>query len=161
MLGSGGNAAQIAWVVGEFDDGLTAIPEREAQSLAVLHDALLHATTWGDLLNRIQDYPEVLREVRERYGEELPVGSYAFDADDIRGFSEGDWPEHPRETMIRTLPDSIASLGVVGPTLFGEGLLRIAPGRRRDVVQRLRQLGVLYREDDGLVSRACGGWRYG
>ncbi|HLI76842.1 MAG TPA: hypothetical protein VKV02_07845 [Acidobacteriaceae bacterium] len=156
-----GDEPEKGWVVGEFDDSLIVLPEQEAQGLAALHDALQATTTWADLLTSIENHPDLLREVRERYDEELPEESETFNPDEIRGFTEGDWPEHPKERMIGSIPASIASLGVVGPTLFGEGLLQIAPDSRHEVMHRLRQLGVSYREDDGLISRACGAWRYG
>jgi len=161
MLSEGGSPDHAVWIVGEFDDRLIVMPEREAHGLAVLHGALQDAATWADLVTSIEDHPELLREVRERYGDELPEESEAFNADEVRGFSEGDWPAHPKELMIGSIPEPVASLGVVAPTLFGEGLLEIAPGSRREVLRRLERLGVSYREDDGLISRACGAWRFG
>jgi hypothetical protein len=151
----------IEWVVGEFDDRLLVLPVEEAERLAVLHDALKNASSWGELLREIGTDDHLLTEVRAQYGDELPDAAESFERDQIRGCIEGDWPPIPAELMASWLPDSIADLGTSGRTLFAEDLMRVAPGHRGEVLMRLQQLGLRCREDDDLVSRASGSWRYG
>jgi hypothetical protein len=148
------------WVLGEFDDSLVVMPTSDAQRLAILNDGLQDAVTWADLLQRIRDEPQLLRDLRERYGEDLPDGTEPFDADEIAGFADGNWPAYPKREMVRWLPESIVALGVVSPTLFGGDFMQIDAARRRDVILGLRRLGSTCREDDDLVARACGAWRY-
>ena len=99
-------------------------------------------------------------QVRDRYGEEFPEASEEFSLDQLPGAYEGDWPALPTEKMAKWLPDTILKLGIRTPTLFGAELLKIDPCRRGQVVVRLRRLGLRCREDDELISRACGAWRY-
>jgi hypothetical protein len=150
----------VEWVVGEFDDRLLVLPLEEAERLAVLHDALKNASSWGELLREIGMDPLLLKEVRAQYGDELPDDAEPFEREQIPGCYEGDWPAIPAELMASWLPDSIADLGTSGPTLFGGDLMRVAPGHRCEVLMRLQQLGLRCLEDDDLVSRASGAWRY-
>jgi hypothetical protein len=151
----------VEWVVGEFDDSLLVLPVEEAERLAVLHDALENASSWGELLCEIGADPRLLEQVRAQYGDELPDEAEPFEREQIPGCYEGDWPSIPAELMASWLQDSIADLGTSGPTLFGGDLMRVAPGHRREVLVRLRQVGLRCREDDDLASRASGAWRYG
>jgi hypothetical protein len=151
----------VEWVVGEFDDHLLVLPVEEAERLAVLHDALENASSWGELFREIGVDPRLLKEVRAQYGDELPDDAEPFEREQIPGCYEGEWPSSPAELMASWLPHPIADLGASGRTLFGGDLMRIAPTYRREVLMRLRQLGLPCREDDDLVSRASGGLRYG
>jgi hypothetical protein len=149
------------WVIGEFDDRVLVLPLEEAQRLALLHDALERASSWGDLLRKIDADARLLEEVRAQYGDELPDDAEPFEREQIPGCYEGDWPSIPAELMASCLPGSVAVLGTSGPTLLGGDLMRVASGHRSEVLMRLQQLGLDCREDDDLVSRASGGWRYG
>ncbi len=149
------------WVIGEFDDALVVGPRDEVSRLAILNDALRDASTWGELLDRIGCEQGLVDEVSQRFGEELPGGEESFDVYDIHGYGEGGWPPSPFELMMRWLPPAVTDLGAVSRTLLGDDLLRIDPGSRSKVELLLAQLGVRFSEDDSMVSRACGAWRYG
>lgn len=148
------------YAVGSFDGGLVVLAHDEARRLAALNDALEQSSTWGEFLQRISDDPASLSYLTARYSDGLPDPDDAFDFDDVPGFVEGTWPRSPAENFDK-LPQSVLALGSIRATAFGGDLLHIAEEQREDVAAALERDGLRCIEDDDLIERACGDWRYG
>ncbi len=149
------------FVLGSFDDGLVAMPFTEATRLAMLSDALETSVDWGEFLGAVSNDTDTQAYVREHYGSELPDADEPFDPDELPGFAEGEWPAWPKAAMLDSLPHSVQALGTVRSVTFGPEFLHIDEGREQEVVEALAAEGLECRLDnDDLISRACGAWRY-
>jgi hypothetical protein len=62
--------------------------------------------------------------------------------------------------MYDWLPADVVALGRVNRTAINGEMLGLPPEALDAVVQRLGDHGVAIDRDDGIVERACGGWRY-
>ena len=143
-----------------FDGGLVVMPLGEAQRLASLNDALELSATWGEFLARVSDDRDTVAYLREEH-DDLPAAEEAFDADELPGFAEGDWPTWPKQAMLDWLPSSVQELGTVEDTLLTGSFLHLDDDRQDEVIEALAAEGITCREDtDDLVVRACGEWRY-
>jgi hypothetical protein len=144
-----------------FDDGLVVMRLSEAHRLAELNDALELSSTWGEFLARVSDDRETTSYLREQYDGDLPAAQEPFDADEVPGFAEGDWPTWPKQGMLEWLPSPVQELGTVKDMLLTGSFLHFDEDRQDEVIEALTAEGIECREDtEDLVVRACGEWRY-
>lgn len=148
-----------AYVIGAFDGGLVVLPVDEARRLAGLNDALEQSQTWSDFLRSIARDDAALSYLADQYDDELPDPDASFDADEIPGFAEGRWPPFPKASTDQ-IPDSVRALGALCATAFDVDLVHINEARREDTIAALRRVGFDCVDDDDLIGRACGSWRY-
>ena len=148
-------------MIDEFNGSLVAIPAREARRLANLNDAIEQSQTWGEFLSRVKEDADTQEYLAYRFEDELPGGDEPFDPSDLPGFDEGDWPAWPNYKMREWLPPSVLHLGRMEPVLTGGSVVHIDETLMNEVIEALASEGIECREDDeGLVRRACGAWRY-
>src|SRR5690348_4424211 len=96
------------------------MPRTEAARLVALFGALNSSRTWGEFKQAIPTdaYQEVVELMREQAEEELedskeladgwePDAEAAFDAEEIPGFADGDWPQWPALQALEWVPLSI------------------------------------------------------
>jgi len=99
--------------------------------------------------------------LREHFDDGLPAAQEPFDADELPGFAEGDWPTWPKQGMLEWLPPSVQELGTVKDTLLTGSFLHLDHDRQDEVIEALAAEGIECREyTEDLVVRACGEWRY-
>ena|ERR1017187_4854887 len=121
-----------AFVYGNIPDcgGLLFIPKEEAVELAALHQALDDAKTWGEFRARVA--PRFVTEVNAIFAESdepLPEDAEPFAADNIWGYSDGDWPESLSTKMFQWVPKSIQQkYGWTTSSVYGEKMLELEPG---------------------------------
>jgi len=151
----------LTFVVGTFDDSLVVIPFNQARRLSNLNDALENSQTWRDFRSSVGNDLATISYLEAQYDDCVPDGDESFDADEILGFSDGSWPDNPKQRMIDWLPASVVKLGTVMQTAFGPSLLRIDPDLEAEVIEALAAEGQSCVEDtEDLISRACGDWRF-
>jgi hypothetical protein len=149
-------------VYDEFNGGLVFIPKSEAERLAWLNDALEESRTWGEFYARVRDDDDTQEYLAYQYEDERPDPDQPFDAEDLMGPSEGDWPAWPNQKMLDWLPDSVLALGDHGRSAVSGPMVEFDPRSLRDVIDACAAEGIrCVEDDDGLVTRACGAWRYG
>lgn len=149
------------FILDEFDGGLVVMPLGEARRLATLNDALEDSSTWGEFLKSVKGDADTKGYLARQYGAELPGGDDEFDAEEIPGFAEGDWPTWPKHAMLDWLPTSIQALGTIGDTRLNGSFLHLDVDLADEVISALHAEGLGCEEDpQDLVARSCGEWRY-
>ena len=143
------------FVYDEFNGGLVFIPEREAERLASLNDALEESATWGEFYERVRDDADTQQYLAYQYEDERPEPDEPFDAMDLPGFGEGDWPAWPSQKMLDWMPDSVVALGTLGATAINGDMLEFDPRSLRDVVDACAAEGIrCVEDDDGLRHKS-------
>ena len=152
-------------VYGSPDEDLIFIPKELAKRLASIHTAVQSADTWGDLKARLPEaiYDEIINLLEECYedtdeGPDLPPqATDAFDAEDIPGFADGDWPEWPAQEMLSWVPkDAQQRFGKVSPSVLNGDFLEFDTAKTQAIVKALEQYGYTCTEDSNLVAQASG-----
>lgn len=158
-------------VYGEVQDGLVFIDEEKAHDLVQLHRALGRAKTWGEFKAQAPShwYEDVVERWREQMLDETeddgddtheePAAEQEFDAAEIPGHMEGDWPGFPHVSMGSWLPGEVEdSFGSMthswGPDQSSWVVL--APDKEDQIVSAMRRHGYDCVRDDDLVWEASG-----
>lgn len=84
-----------------------ATPER-AEMIARLHDAIASSATWGEFRRAVPpaEYSKIVRGFDDA-GEPRPRGTDSFDAEEIAGWCDGDYPPWLQKEMGDVLPASV------------------------------------------------------
>ena len=117
----------------------------EALYIDGLHKAL-NSETWGEFRRRIPEdqYAEILERQYEYLGEptEVPSDEDRFNACDVPGVADGDYPPWLQQGMERNLPKEIIDkYGKWKSTMLNGSYLAISPACEDEVVASLRKLG--------------------
>jgi hypothetical protein len=151
-----------AIVIGTVEQGeleVVMILQEEAEGLARLHHALRSATTWGEFkrLAPPVHYLDALNRWMESAEEEEPAPEVPFDASDIPGRDDGDWPAWPAQDMLAWVPGEVqARFGRSQASVLNGAWLSL-PGDSIDgIAAEMTRLGYRCRRDDGLIARAHG-----
>jgi hypothetical protein len=138
--------------------GLVFIPEDRARELRDLREGLWEAKTWGQLRSRISQrrWEEVVTLSR-REDEQSPKDEDPFDADQIGGYADGDWPEWPAQQMLYWMPPEIRDrCGEVWTSNFNGDALMISADDASEVLAALSEAGYVCVNDADLVAKASG-----
>ena len=156
-------------VYGDVQDGLVFVDEEEAHDLARLHRALERAKTWGEF--RAQAPPRWYEAAVERLREQVldegeddeddaheePSPEQGFDAEEIPGHLEGDWPGFPHMSMEYWVPGEVQDrFGSMVPTAISGDFLQLSPEHEDEIVSAMRRHGYECVRDDDLVWKASG-----
>ncbi len=162
-------------VYGDAGECLVFIEEGAAHDFVRLHRAL-EAGTWGEFRARAPAhwYEDAVGRLEEQAMEELhadegpdPVGGRTFeepaaekrfDADEIPGHTDSDWPGWPQGDMGSWMPDEVRRRfgKVVSNFSFGD-FLQLPPEHEDEIVSVMRDHGYDCVRDDDLVWAACYG----
>jgi hypothetical protein len=112
------------------------------------------------LPQRIADDDASLSYIEDQYDADPPDADEPFEPDEVPGFVESTWPLFPKAGFDQ-LPESVKTLGSVLATAFDGDLLHMDEERRTELAQALADEGWRCFENDDLIERACGAWRYG
>jgi hypothetical protein len=163
-------------VYGEGGEGLLFLEKEYALDIARFREALTRASTWGELKSRVSDerYRETVDKWVESEHDRLlyegdledndepkvprPDADDAFDAEEIWGYSDGDWPEFAPRMMGTWVDEEIIEEHgfYVYPTLNAEYPM-IGFDNEEKVVSLLEERGYLCIRDDDLVWKAIWG----
>lgn len=162
MTGNSG----VELVYGDGGEGLVFLERFYALDIAAFREALYKASTWGQLRERISPsrYEETVEQWmdsrEDEEGKEVtpPAPDDPFDASDIWGYDDGDWPEFAPRMMRRWVSGEIISRygGLVLPTLNAEYPV-IYFGNEQDVVAMLEEEGYTCTSDEDLIWNAVWG----
>ena len=155
-------------VYGPIADNLVFMPRPAAERLIAVRGAINSSRTWGEFKQAMpadsyQHVVELMREAAEEdtaEDEELPDhwepdGETAFDAEQIPGFADGDWPEWPAQAALEWVPKDIQRRFGVEATSFHSGdSLELAIEQEAAIVAAFVEHGYTCSRDDTLLLRA-------
>ena len=145
---------------GEFR---SRIPAREyARVLAMV--GLDTALTFRDFVLQERDSlrgttrAQMLTRYRQlEVGERCPLPEDPFSTRCIPQFSDGDYPEWPKQTMLKWVPRAIQrQFGEAGGTTFNGPYLQFDLAQEREIVAAFRAAGYRCIRDEVLVRQASG-----
>lgn len=145
---------EATFVMGDLNDNLILIPADVAEELATLRKAINTSSTWGEFLAAVGDDANMREQLIE--WELEPAPSDPFDADQLPGFKDGDWPTWPQQAMLEWLPAEVVAMGTVEDSRINGEALAIASGLKTEVVAAMGAAGKEVVEDQRLVERASG-----
>jgi hypothetical protein len=98
----------LFWRIVAHNGGLVFAPEELALGNAKLHRALGRARTWGEFRAMVPpaEYSAIVQSF-DNCGERRPKSSDRFSAEQIDGWSDGDYPEWLQQNMDIYLPDAV------------------------------------------------------
>ncbi|MDP9476105.1 MAG: hypothetical protein M3R38_10555 [Actinomycetota bacterium] len=160
---------------GDAGDRLVFIGEEEARDFVRLHEAM-QAKTWGEFKAKAPSdwYEAAVERLKEQMMDELyedegsdpiegqtfeePAAEERFDADEIPGHADGDWPEWPHGNLESWIPDEVQERfgTMVSNFPFGD-YLELLPEHEDEIVRAMQGHGYDCVRDDDLVWKACYG----
>lgn len=154
-------------VYGPIDEYLVFMPRTEADRLISVRGALYRARTWAELKQALpadtyHQVVELLREQTEELddGEELPDdwepdAEAEFDAEEIPGFLDGDWPAWPAHEALTWVPRAIQQrYGRKNESILNGDYLELDAAQEQAIVAAFIEHGYTCSRDDMLVQRA-------
>ncbi len=147
-------------VYADYKGELIFLPEELALELAQIRAALDTSKTWGEFRANVPAhvYEEIMVGMKDDEDPEaLPQPENAFDANDIPGYEDGDWPVWPLQEMLNWMPKDIKRrFGKVVPSAVNGDSLELMSEKADEIVRVLESQGFRCTEDESLVIRACG-----
>jgi hypothetical protein len=158
-------------VYGNTGESLVFINEEEAHDLVQLHRALGRAGTWGEFRAQAPPhwYEDAVERLHERMLDEVedggedaheePSPEQRFDAGEIPGHVDGDWPGFPHVSMGDWIPDEVKNeFGSIAHSwgLDGDSWIQLAPDKEAEIISAMRRHGYECVSDDDLVWEARG-----
>ena len=124
--------------------------------------------TWGEFKQAMpaDSYQHVVELMRETAEEDLsddeelpehwgPDGETAFDAEQIPGFADGDWPEWPAQAALEWVPQDIQHrFGVESASVLSGDYLTLDIEQEAAIVATFVEHGYNCSRDDTLLLRA-------
>lgn len=164
-------APRTQLVYGDVQDGLVFIDEGEAHDLVQLHRALGRARTWGEFKAQAPShwYDSAVEHLKEQLLDEIendeddvyeePAAEQKFDAAEIPGHMDGEWPGFPHVSMGSWVPEEVQDR--FGSMTHSWGLDAIywtvlTPDKEEQIVSAMQRHGYDCVRDDELVWEACG-----
>jgi hypothetical protein len=123
--------------------GAVFATEDRARLIAQIHEALSSARTWGEFRRLMpnQEYRNIRREFDEQ-GEPRPRLDEAFSAEQVGGFSDGDYPPWLQTEMGGTIPrDILERFGTRQSAFLNGDYWHIPQGQMEPMADALRQRG--------------------
>jgi len=121
-------------------DDLVVFSERElAEAVSTIRVALRTARTWGEFTQSLPE--DEWAEVLERL-EEVPDPAAPFDADDVPGHADGDYPRWLAARMVDILPAEVVTKfgSRIDSVLNGEAI-ELPWAQAEEIAADLRRLG--------------------
>ena len=122
--------------------------------LGVLRTAIRDAATWGEFRRVIT--PERVQEIADML-EELPPDEQPFDANEIYGYGDGDWPEWLHQEALGWMPEDLVSrFGAQEESVLNGPMAEIPADAGEALAAELETRGFHCVRDDELVTLAAG-----
>ena len=151
-------------VYGPIDGYLVFMPRPVADRLIAVRGAVTTSRTWGEFKQAMPagSYQHVIALMREDSSddEELPDhwepdAEMGFDAEQIPGFADGDWPEWPAQEALEWVPTAIQHrFGVESASVLSGDYLKFAIEQEAAIVAAFVEQGYTCSRDDTLLLRA-------
>ena len=156
-------------VYGPIDGYLVFMPRSVADRLIAVRAAVNTSRTWGEFKQAMPagSYQHVVELMREQAEEDLsdddeelpdhwePDGETGFDAEQIPGFADGDWPEWPAQEALEWVPAAIQRrFGVEAASVLSGDYLELAIEQESAIVAAFVEHGYTCTRDDTLLLRA-------
>lgn len=144
----------LTWGVIEDEGRAVFAPSRLVQELRELRTALDEASTWDQFRKAAPS--RYVAEVHAALDEE-PSDDAAFDASEIPGYEDGEWPEWLHQKMLTWMPTDLAErYGKVEPSVHNGHLLTIDPAVSEDLAAELEARGYTCKRSDEAIAAATG-----
>ena len=171
-----GEASRTELVHGNCGEGIVFLEKSYALDIANYRDALFRARTWGELRSKVDEerYEETVNawvesevdrleaegETESGAGLEVspPNPEDPFDAEEIWGYADGDWPEFAPDVMITWVDKEILrEYGRHVDTVLDDGYTVIDPKHEEEVASLLEERGYRCTRDEDAVWNAVWG----
>ena len=132
---------------------LVFAPKEVALRVAGLHRALAKARTWGQFRAMVSpaDYSEVVRASFDDMYERRPTSTDKFSAEQVAGWSDGDYPEWLQQNMDLYLPeDLLQRYGEAEETVINGDVWMIPPENAAAMIHELEALGFIVKRRSDL-----------
>jgi hypothetical protein len=138
----------LLWRIVPHNGGVVFALQERAEYVAALHRALGTAKTWGQFRAAIprKEYSESIA-ILDEIGEPRHKSTDRFEAEQVPGWSDGDYPPWLQQEMSALLPTSILEqFGTQQQTFINSSYWHILPDRVSEMVQCLKEQGFNVRE---------------
>lgn len=132
--------------------GLVLAEKARAECVARIHRALETASTWAEFrrLMPVREYSKVMQMIDDN-GEPRPRSTDAFDAYDVPGFPDGDYPPWLQQEMESVLPNHTPQeFGELRSTMLNGAFWHIDPSHLPALKTKLGELGYEVRDGSSL-----------
>ena len=153
-------------VYGPIDGYLVFMPRPVADRLIAVRGAVNTSRTWGEFKQAMPagSYQHVVELMREDSSDDEefpdhwePGAEMGFDAEQIPGFADGDWPEWPAQEALEWVPAAIQRrFGVEAASILSGDYLELAIEQESAIVAAFAEQGYTCTRDDTLLLRAYG-----
>jgi hypothetical protein len=123
--------------------GLVFALKQDAEEVDRINRALTGSRTWGQFRSRMPraEYLSIVRGFDEN-GEQRPRSGDPFSAEEVGGWSDGDYPRWLQPEMEYLLPEELLErFGRYATSILNGGFWMIPPENAKEMIQSLRKLG--------------------
>ena len=123
-------------------------PRERAEYIAAIYEALHAANTWGEFKTKLPA-GEWERWIEQTY-DEPPDDDQLFEADDVPGYSDRDYPPWLAQEQLSWFPDELIAKydGEIGFTTLNGPNLNLPADAAEEIAEDLRQMGHTVEETD-------------
>lgn len=87
----------------------------------------------------------------------MPIDSDRFKAEQLPGFSDGDWPEWPAQQALDWVPPEIQRrFGKTNSSVLNGPFLELDPQRAAEIIAAMEEVDYVCERNDALVQSASG-----
>ena len=140
-------------IAGIFDNTITFIERHRLDDLLQIRLAIEESKTWGEFFHLLPLH--ITSGVKSNLDASYDP-KRKFEADEVPGYADGDWPAFPHQLMIDFLPRSLIAMRKIESTIFNGDRLDIPERNASAACAELRRLGWNVVRDDQKVIRAVG-----
>ena len=127
-------------VVAIASDSVTFARRSDAEEVALIWTALKTAKTWGEFRAKLPDGEWEAN--LEDFFDESPPDEEPFDAGEVPGHLDGDYPQWLRQTMLEWFPpELIDKYGDIQTSVLNGEFLDLPADKAEEIVADLRAMG--------------------
>mgnify|MGYP000597806571 CR=1 FL=1 len=144
---------KLLYRIAPHNGGVVFAEEGRALEIARLHNALRIASTWGEFKTLIpaKEYSAIVRRSFDDLGERRPRSTDGFNAEQICGWSDGDYPPWLQAEMHVCLDtDTLSRFAEERSTAINGKYWHIDPGVLPELLGHLRSAGVRTKRAEAL-----------
>lgn len=143
-----GGSVDVVYRLGVGSNGCDSVVFAErtrAERVASIIDALQNSTTWGEFRSALPE-GEWAAHFKEYFGdaeEDPPTNDDAFEADDVVGYADGDYPEWLGQVQLEWFPKELIDKygGEITQSVLNGSALDLPADKAEQIAEDLRALG--------------------